>query len=93
MMPDPSQMSVGKEFVTNLYNGVYGDSAFTGTHFYLYAGGREQAGYMRNTEEVITRFGGTVERLIEDVDAGHDGFYRHPQYHEEALEIFFRLAP
>jgi|GEM_PF-6250680 len=35
---------------------------------------------------------GVVERLVEDVDAGHDGFYRHPQYHEEAIEMFFRLA-
>lgn len=93
MMPDPTQMSVGEEFVTNLYNGVYGYDAFSGTHFYLYAGQKGQAEYMRNTAQVITSFGGTVEQLIEDVDAGHDGFYRHPQYHEEALQIFFRLAP
>ena len=93
MMPDPSKMAVGREFVTNLYNGVYGQDAFAGKHFYLYAGQREQADYMRNTAEVITAFGGVVERLVEDVDAGHDGFYRHPQYHEEAIEIFFRLTP
>ncbi len=93
MMPDPSEMSVGKEFVTNLYNGVYGNDAFAGKHFYLYAGQRTQAEYMKNTSEVIQNFGGVVEQLVEDVDAGHDGFYRHPQYHEEALQIFFRLAP
>ncbi len=93
MMPDPSKMAVGREFVTNLYDGVYGQDAFEGKHFYLYAGQKEQADYMRNTAEVITAFGGVVERLVEDVDAGHDGFYRHPQYHEEAIEIFFRLTP
>lgn len=93
MMPDPSGMAVGREFVTNLYNGVYGQDAFEGKYFYLYAGQRGQAENMRNTAEVITNLGGVVERLVEDVDAGHDGFYRHPQYHEEALEIFFRLAP
>jgi hypothetical protein len=93
MMPDPSQMSVGREFVTDLYNGVYGDAPFAGTHFYLYAGEESQAGYMRNTAEVITNLGGVVERLVEDIGAGHGGFFKHPQYHEEALEIFFRLAP
>jgi len=93
MMPDTSEMAVGREFVTNLYDGVYGDDVFEGKHFYLYAGQRGQADYMRNTAEVIASFGGVVEQLVEDVDAGHDGFYRHPQYHEEALEIFFRLAP
>jgi hypothetical protein len=93
MMPDLSQMSVGQEFVTNLYNGVYGDAPFAGTHFYLYAGAEPQAGYMRNTAEVITNMGGTVERLVEDVGAGHGGFLEHTQYREDALEIFFRLAP
>ncbi len=93
MMPDPSEMAVGREFVTNLYNGVYGQDAFAGKHFYLYAGYEPQIGYMRNTEQVITNFGGVVERMVADEGAGHDGFYRHPQYHQEALEIFFRLAP
>ncbi len=93
MMPDPSQMSVGREFVTNLYNGVYGDDAFEGKHFYLYAGEEEQAGYMRNTEEVIPRYGGIVERYVEDIGAGHAGFFVHPQYHEEALQIFIQRTP
>ena len=93
MMPDPSQMSVGREFVTNLYNGVYGQDAFEGAHFYLYAGEPEQAEYMHNTAEVIPNYGGVVERLVEDIGAGHGGFFAHPEYHEEALEIFFRLAP
>ena len=92
MWPDPSQMAVGREFVTNLYNGMYGDDAFEGKHFYLYAG-KEQAKIMRNTAEVIPKFGGVVERLVEDLSAGHDGFFEHPQYHEEAIEIFFQLAP
>ena len=93
MMPDPSQMSVGKAFTTDLYNGVYGDDAFAGKHFYLYAGEETQAEYMRNTAEVIPRYGGIVERYVEDIGAGHGGFFEHPQYHEEAIEIFFRLAP
>ncbi len=92
MMPDPVDMSVGEEFVTNLYNGVYGSEPFKGTHFYLYAGEKEQIGNMRNTQEVITSFGGVVERLIEDEEAGHDGFYIHPQYHEEAIGIFIDLT-
>jgi len=93
MWPDPETMSVGRDFTRDLYASVYGDEAFAGKHFYLYAGNRDQAGYMRNTAEVIANFGGVVERLVEDVGAGHDGFYRHPQYHEEAIEIFFRLTP
>lgn len=93
MRPDPEEMSVGREFTRDLYDGVYGDDAFAGAHFYLYAGEEEQIAYMKNTEQVITSFGGVVERLATDPGAGHDGFYRHPQYHEEALEIFFRLAP
>ena len=93
MMPDPDNMSVGKEFTRNLYDGLYGDDAFEGRHFYLYAGTVGQVGYMRNTEETLTNFGGVVERLVEDADAGHDGFYRHTQYHEEALQIFFQMTP
>ena len=92
MMPDPENMSVGKEFTRNLYNGVYGDDAFADKHYYLYAGTEPQIGYMRNTSQVITHFGGTVERLILDEGAGHDGFCRHPKYHEDALDIFFRLT-
>ncbi len=93
MRPNPDDMSVGKEFTRNLYDGVYGDDAFEGAHFYLYSGAEPQIGYMRNTAQVITAFGGVVERLVLDEGAGHDGFYRHPQYHEDALDIFFRLTP
>jgi len=93
MMPDPDNMSVGREFTQNLYDGVYGADAFADTHFYLYSGAEPQIGYMRNTAEVISNFGGVVERLVLDEGAGHDGFYRHPQYHEDALSIFFGLTP
>jgi len=93
MMPDPDNMSVGKEFTRNLYDGVYGDNAFAGAHFYLYAGEEMQIEHMRNTAQVIASFDGVVERLVLDEGAGHDGFYRHPQYHEDALELFFRLTP
>ncbi len=93
MMPDPTNMSVGKEFVTNLYAGDYGSNPFDGTHFYLYAGMEPQIGYMENTKDVITNFGGKVEQLIEDEGAGHDGFYTHPQYHIEAIEKFISLTP
>lgn len=93
LRPDPETMSVGKDFARDLYAGAYGDAPFADTHFYLYAGNDEQSSHMKNTEQVITSYGGTVEKLILDENAGHDGFYRHPQYHEEALEIFFELAP
>ena len=93
MMIDPSDMSVGKEFTTNLYAGVYGESPFAGTRFYLYAGSPAQVNYMINTKEVITNFGGEVVQLIKEPDAGHDGFYRHPQYHIEAIEMFIALTP
>ena len=93
MMPDPDNMSVGREFTQNLYDGVYGADAFADTHFYLYSGAEPQIGYMRNTAEVISNFEGVVERLVLDEGAGHDGFYRHPQYHEDALSIFFGLTP
>ncbi len=92
IMPDPNDMAVGREFALDLYDGAYGDEPFNGAHFYLYAGEEIQIEHMRNTEQVITSFGGVVERLITDEGAGHDGFYRHPQYHEEALDIFFRLT-
>ncbi len=92
MMPDPNDMSVGREFVTNLYNGVYGDQAFSGCHFYLYGGMEEQIAYMNNTADVISAHAGVVERLVEDWGAGHDGFYTHPQYHEEAVQIFLDLT-
>ena len=92
MMPDPDDMSVGQEFTQNLYDGVYGDDAFEGKHFYLYAGAEPQIGYMSNTAQVLTSFGGVVERLVADEGAGHDGFYIHPQYHEEALNIFYQLT-
>ncbi len=91
--PDVETMSVGKDFARDLYAGVYGDRPFEGAHFYLYAGNDEQIAHMKNTEQVLTAFGGVVEQLVLDEGAGHDGFYRHPQYHEEALQIFFRLAP
>ena len=93
MKTDPSEMSVGKVFTTDLYNGVYGEDAFAGKHFYLYAGDEKQAENMRNTVEVITSHGGIVERYVEDIGAGHGGFFEHPQYHEDALEIFLQLAP
>jgi hypothetical protein len=91
MRPNPADMSVGQEFTQNLYDGVYGTDAFSGTHFYLYAG--DVHSDITNTVQVITTYGGVVERAIIDAGAGHDGFYRHPQYHEEALSIFFSLAP
>ncbi len=93
LKPDPAEMSVGREFTRGLYDGVYGDDAFADAHFYLYAGEEKQIANMKNTEQVITSLGGVVERLVEDSGAGHDGFYRHPQYHEDALELFFRLTP
>ncbi len=93
MRPNPEEMAVGREFTRDLYDGVYGEDVFAGKHFYLYAGQPGQAGYMRNTAEVITNLGGVVEQLVEDIEAGHDGFYRHPQYHEEAIQIWFGLAP
>ncbi|MFQ6102430.1 MAG: hypothetical protein ACE5OS_14555 [Anaerolineae bacterium] len=83
---------VNGAFTTDLYNGVYGDDAFEGRHFCLYAG-KSQAKIMHHTAEVIPKFGGVVEQLVEDLEAGHDGFFVHPQYHEEAIEIFLRLAP
>jgi len=91
MRPNPDDMSVGGEFTQNLYDGVYGSDAFTGTHFYLYAGDVHSS--ITNTVQVLTTFGGVVEQAVVDADAGHDGFYRHPQYHEEALDIFFHLTP
>ncbi len=91
MRPDPDEMGVGREFTQNLYDGLYGSDAFSGTHFYLYTGDAHTN--ITNTMQVITNFGGTVERMVVDAGIGHDGFYRHPQYHEEALEIFYRLTP
>ncbi len=91
MRPDPDEMAVGREFTQNLYDGLYGSDAFSGTHFYLYTG--EAHTNITNTQQVITDFGGTVERMVVDAEAGHDGFYIHPQYHEEALNIFYRLTP
>ncbi len=92
MRPEPSDMSVGEEFTTKLYNGDYGYKPFDGSRFYLYAGEVNQIGFMRNTRDVIIDFGGVVERLVEDNEAGHDGFYTHLQYHEEAAGIFIDLT-
>ena len=93
LRPDPDSMGIGRDFTLNLYNGVYGNSAFAGKHFYLYSGSEPQIGYMQNTVNVLASFGGVVEKAVSDPGAGHAGFYQHPWYHEEALNIFFRLAP
>ncbi len=91
MKRNPEEMSVGKEFTQNLYDGVYGSAAFSGTHFYLYTG--DEHTEITTTVQVIDNFGGVVERSVVDSGVGHDGFYLHPQYHEEAIDIFFGLAP
>jgi hypothetical protein len=77
--------------------GDYGRQPLADTHWILFAGGRDPNPQrdgipaMRRAEEWIGRCGGTVDRFIEDPDAGHGGFHQTPAHVNEALDCFDRL--
>jgi hypothetical protein len=74
--------------------GHFGQMPFQGTHWVTFAGGRdpnpERSGIygMREAAEWIRKYGGVVDRVIEDESADHGGFHRNPDNMNSALEVF-----
>ncbi|MFB0500491.1 MAG: hypothetical protein ACETWO_04380 [Candidatus Hadarchaeaceae archaeon] len=46
---------------------------------------------MRKTVDWIRSFGGSVDLVIEDLDAGHGGFHQNPKNTNAALDVFDKL--
>jgi hypothetical protein len=86
----------GFDFPPNrdIEQGRLGQAPLQGTHWVTFAGGRdpnpERAGIdgMREAAEWIRKYGGIVDRAIEDETAGHGGFHRNPDNMNSALEVF-----
>lgn len=86
----------GLDFPPNrdIEEGRFGQMPLQGTHWVTFAGGRdshaERDGIsgMREAAEWIRRYGGVVDRVIEDENAGHGGFHRNPDNMYSALEVF-----
>ena len=78
-------------------SGKFGNAAFAGTHWVMYCGehdpnpNRDGCPAMRQTRDWVTKFGGTVDLLIEDKNGYHGGFHRNPVNVTAALDVFARL--
>lgn len=84
----------------NIEQGGEGTLPLKGTHWVTFAGGkdphpeRDGIAGMRAAGEWIRRYGGIVDRAIEDETADHGGFHRNPANLKIALDIFQeRLKP
>lgn len=93
----PAGAPRGFPFYVDITRGRYGPAPFTGTHWALFAGGRdphpEQDGIpaLRRTREWLERFGAKVDLSIEDAGAGHGGFHQSPHHMSAVLDLFGRL--
>lgn len=47
---------------------------------------------MHNAEHLVTKYGGTVERFIEDPEGGHADFLLTDAYYEDTLQVWFELT-
>jgi len=80
--------------VRDIEDGRFGQTPLQGTHWVTFAGGRdpypEKTGIygMRQAAEWIRKYGGIVDRAIEDENAGHGGFHQNPDNMRSALEVF-----
>lgn len=74
--------------------GLFGQTPLKGTHWVTFAGrldpDPERSGIngMRQTAESIHRYGGVVDRAIEDASTGHGGFHQNPENMRSALDVF-----
>ena len=79
-------------------SGLFGQDAFRNTRWVLYCGmqdpnpERDGCPAMERTAEWIKSFGGSIQKLIKDPDAGHGGFHHSPQYVDEALDLFEKFS-
>ncbi len=77
--------------------GRFGDKPLAGSHWVTFAGGkdpnpgRDGVLGMRETVDWIRRYGGNVDLVIEDPDAGHGGFHQVPKNTNAALDVFDKL--
>jgi len=88
----------GPPFIEGLRAGSWGTDVFSGQHFYLYCGkqdkewGPAMCEYMHNAEQIVTEYGGTVERFVEDPEGGHADFLLTDDYYEDAIQVWFELT-
>lgn len=81
----------------DIASGKFGLTPFTGTHWVLFCGARDPnpdrdgCPAMHHSRDWVTQLGGTVDLLIEDVNAGHGGFHMTPVHVNESLDVFARL--
>lgn len=86
----------GLDFPPNrdIEEGRFGPEPLKGTHWVTFAGGRDphpdRSGIqgMREAGEWIRKYGGVVDRAIEDENADHGGFHRNPDNMRVALDVF-----
>ncbi len=88
----------GPPFMQSLRAGNLGDDAFGGQHFFMYCGmkdeqwGTAMCEYMHNAEQTVIKYGGTVERFIEDPQGGHAGLLKTDAHYEDAIKTWFELT-
>ncbi len=81
----------------DIINGKQGYNVFSGTYWVLFCGGkdpnpdRDGCPAMRRTAAWVERYGGVIDLLIEDANAGHGGFHQTPAHVKAALDEFLHL--
>ncbi len=89
----------GIDFPSNrdIEAGRFGPMPLQGTRWVTFAGGkdphpdRDGIYGMREAAEWISKYGGKVELMIEDQNAGHGGFHRNPDNTRLAIDVFDKL--
>ncbi len=86
----------GLDFPPNvdIEKGKFGTDPLKGTHWVTFAGGKDKhpdrdgIEGMRAAAEWIKKYGGMVDKIIEDPESDHGGFHRNPKNMETALDVF-----
>jgi predicted esterase len=93
----PRESNVPGVFLEKLLNDQLGPSPFAGSHFFLYAGMKDEqwdtrmAEYIAVARDLVTKGGGTVVECIIDPEGGHMGYLKNPEYHERSMKAFMQV--
>ena len=93
----PLESSKPGVFLSKWLNGELGPTAFAGSHFFLYAGmkdeqwGTQMADYIARARDLLKGSGGDVVECIIDPNGTHMGYLRTPEYHERSMKAFMKI--
>lgn len=95
----PGESTNPDVFFSNLTKGTLGATAMQGSNFFFYCGekdeqwGAEMCQQINNANTQITKFGGTVVKLIADPNGTHAGYRLNSSYHTQGVTSFMTLTP